>query len=174
MRITLVTLALWAIMASHAGAQAAPSPYTADTARTIKALSDDEVRAYVEGDGLGFARAAELNHYPGPRHALDLAARLDLDHQQLARIRGIFDEMRAAALPLGRHIVDRERDLDRLFAGGAASEEAVRTLTAEIARLQGELRAVHLTAHLRTRAVLTSEQVSRYDGLRGYHGGHGH
>jgi hypothetical protein len=44
----------------------------------------------------------------------------------------------------------------------------VRQLTAEIANLQGHLRALHLTAHVRERALLSAEQVTKYDALRTY------
>jgi hypothetical protein len=41
----------------------------------------------------------------------------------------------------------------------------------EIARLYGELRFIHLAAHLSTRAILTADQVATYDRLRGYSSG---
>jgi hypothetical protein len=51
-------------------------------------------------------------------------------------------------------------------------------LADETARLEGELRAAHLAAHLETRAILTQHQVARYAALRGYagadHGAHAH
>jgi hypothetical protein len=37
-----------------------------------------------------------------------------------------------------------------------------------IAALQGELRAIHLAAHLTTRAILSESQIIRYNELRGY------
>src|SRR4051794_20423334 len=40
---------------------------------SIKALSAEEVSQLERGGGLGHGRAAELNHYPGPGHVLDLA-----------------------------------------------------------------------------------------------------
>ena len=47
-----------------------------------------------------------------------------------------------------------------------------------IGEIQGRLRAVHLAAHLETRAILSPEQVQRYNKLRGYDGtsgsDHGH
>ena len=41
------------------------SPDTGQQARTIKALSDEEIAALRNGEGLGMAKAAELNGYPG-------------------------------------------------------------------------------------------------------------
>lgn len=44
-------------------------PYTGQQARPIKALSDAEIAALRKGEGMGMAKAAELNGYPGPVHA---------------------------------------------------------------------------------------------------------
>src|SRR5436305_987981 len=46
--------------------------------RSIKSLTADEIKAYEEGTGHGMAKAAEQNHYPGPRHVLDLSKELKL------------------------------------------------------------------------------------------------
>jgi len=42
------------------------SPYAGSENREIKALSTDEIASYLQGKGMGFAKAAELNHHPGP------------------------------------------------------------------------------------------------------------
>jgi hypothetical protein len=152
-----------AVKASHAA-----SPYTGQQERAIKALSDDEVADLLAGRGLGMARAGELNHYPGPMHVLEMRDQLALTPQQVAAVQASFERMSAAAKPLGAELVDRERDLDRAFASGAISRERLAASTAAISDLQGKLRAVHLAAHLETRAVLTADQIARYDMLRGY------
>jgi hypothetical protein len=149
-------------------AQAAPSPYAGEQTRTIKALSESDIAQLLNGHGMGLARAAELNSYPGPRHVLDLADDLRLTPGQVADLNRLFDAMKAAALPLGRELIERETELDRLFVARTATAGSVRTLTVEIGRLQGELRAVHLNTHVATVAVLRPEQINRYDELRGY------
>jgi len=55
-----------------------------------------------------------------------------------------------------------------LFGNGKADQTKMRTNINEIARLQGELRVVHLSAHLEIKRVLSAEQVKKYDELRGY------
>lgn len=149
----------------HAVAQ---SPYARSEANEIKALSDEEIQALRQGTGHGMAIPAELNHYPGPRHVLDLATDLGLTGFEISQARAIFDRMHARAVSLGEKIIDRERALDRAFAAGALDEARVHELVGEIGRLRSDLRATHLTAHLETRAILRPEQVSRYDVLRGY------
>lgn len=153
---------------------ASASPYTRLQAREIKALSDTQIAQYRSGEGMGVALAAELNHYPGPRHALEMADSLGLSAEQRAAIGGVRTRMNAEARRLGERIVELERDLDRAFAGGTILEPRLQALTAEIARLQGELRFTHLRAHLAVRSALSADQVRRYDALRGYGAGGEH
>ncbi|HVS02445.1 MAG TPA: periplasmic heavy metal sensor, partial [Thermoanaerobaculia bacterium] len=125
-------------------------------------------RQLENGEGMGLARAAELNSYPGPRHVLELAGELALSVEQRARVEAIHDRMLAAAQRLGAAIIDKERHLDRRFAHHHLDEAALRQLTAAIGALYGELRFAHLRAHLETVEVLHPEQVAADDRLRGY------
>ncbi len=147
---------------------AANSPYVGEETRAVKALSAKDVQEYIEGKGMGLAKAAELNHYPGPRHALDLTDRIGLSSEQQRRIQTIHDQMQTRAMTLGKTIVQKERELDTLFANQSINRERLRVLLREIAGYQGELRFVHLDAHLAMQPVLTAEQIRRYDELRGY------
>ncbi len=82
----ILALALVAVVGSALGQQ---SPYVEYQDRPIKALSAEVVVAYLAGDGMGFALAAELNGYPGPRHVLQLADSLLLDATQHAEVAAI-------------------------------------------------------------------------------------
>jgi Spy/CpxP family protein refolding chaperone len=146
----------------------AMSPYAGQEGFEVRALSADELKAYREGTGMGLAKPAELNHYPGPRHVLDLSGELGLTDPQRAEMKVIFDRMHTAAVALGEQIVAKEKALDQAFASGLIDEEKLRDLTAQIASLQAGLRATHLKAHLETKRVLTAQQVALYDSLRGY------
>ena len=145
-----------------------PSPYAGQEQREIKALSAEEIQGYLSGSGMGLAKAAELHHYPGPRHVLDLAESLQLSAEQRQKTQTIFAAMRTEAVRLGTHLIARERQLDILFAAGTIAEAQVEQLVTEIATIHGQLRAVHLRAHLAQRAILTPDQLHRYDTLRGY------
>ena len=145
----------------------APSPYAGEQTREIKALSESDIDNLRNGRGMGLARPAELNSYPGPRHVLDTAA-LALTPAQTAALTRVFAAMKSAAIPLGEKIIERETALDHLFTGQHATTESVRALTVEIGQLQGELRAVHLNAHVATVAILTPAQIARYNQARGY------
>jgi Spy/CpxP family protein refolding chaperone len=164
-RSFLVVLALSALVFP---ALASEMPYAGQQSRSIKALSDEEVAALRKGEGMGMAKAAELNGYPGPVHVLALAAELGLTDSQRQQMSEVFERMSAAAQPLGVEVITREQTLDQLFATGTATAGSLAAETAAIGELQGRLRAIHLTAHLQTRALLNSEQIARYRKRRGY------
>jgi len=147
---------------------AADMPYAGQQSRPIKALSDDDIAALQNGEGMGMAKAAELNGYPGPKHVLDLARQLQLTDGQWRGVQAIFDRMSAAAKPLGGELIAQEQALDQLFAKGDITPDRLAAATAAIAELEGRLRAVHLSAHLETRALLNPDQIARYEQLRGY------
>lgn len=146
-------------------------PYAGQQDRPIKALSEAEIRGYLNGAGMGYARAAELNHYPGPMHVLELADSLDLSADQIDRTQALFETVKEEARRLGAEVVEKERELDRLFAEAEATDENVGQVLAEIAGLQARLRGAHLQAHIAQRDVLFDKQIARYDELRGYAGG---
>lgn len=145
-----------------------PSPYAGEASNPIQSLSADEINGLMEGKGMGFARAAELNHFPGPRHVLELADALDLSEEQIEQTRQIFETMRDGAVELGARLVDDERALDALFATGEVSASALDALLLKSGETRAKLRGVHLKAHLEMKKVLSHHQVMMYDHLRGY------
>ncbi|MFO7892187.1 MAG: periplasmic heavy metal sensor [Longimicrobiales bacterium] len=157
--------------AQHEG-HAMDSSYAATGSDTVQTLTADEVAALLEGAGMGLARPAEMNGYPGPRHVLDLADSLALTPEQAEQVQAIFRAMHHRAVELGREIIDAEKRLDAAFAGDADAPALQAQVTA-LARLRGELRWTHLRAHLETVEVLTAHQRHSYDRLRGY-GSHPH
>jgi Spy/CpxP family protein refolding chaperone len=144
------------------------SPYADEKSREIKSLSRQDVESYLQGHGMGYAKAAELNHYPGPRHVLDLARELGLTAEQTNQSQAIFDRMQAQAMGFGSQLVQRETELERLFADGSIDSGSLDKLVTDIARLEGRIRFVHLSAHLEQRASLSAQQAMLYDRLRGY------
>jgi Spy/CpxP family protein refolding chaperone len=152
----------------------AASPYAGQQEREIKALSSQDVEAYLAGQGMGFAKAAELNGYAGPKHVLELASELSLTEEQRTRTEVLFASMQSAARSLGRELVDQERNLDQLFASKAVTQQSLRKSLDRIAAVQSRLRATHLRAHLKQAAILTSEQNALYTRLRGYGHAQGH
>ena len=165
---------------SAPAAQTAPAAatYGGEQSREIKSLSMQEMQALLAGRGMGFAKAAELNGYPGPAHVLELDVALALDATQRRRTQTLFEAMEQDAILLGKALVEAERRLDHLFASGAITPQSLASVLAETGDLQARLRGVHLQAHIEQARILTHEQVARYAQLRGYgdqsgSGGHG-
>ncbi len=154
--------------AGHASGSDNTSPYAGQEQRNIKALSNSEINGFLNGEGMGFAKAAELNGYPGPKHVLELKDALGLPQEQVAKVSAVFDRMKADAVRIGHEIVENETSLEASFRQGSVSAESLKGQTAEIERLKGELRYAHLAAHLETKAVMTPEQIAKYNELRGY------
>jgi Spy/CpxP family protein refolding chaperone len=165
---TILAIALLAQLPLYAYAQ--HTQYAGQQTRDIKALSPQEVKQYLAGAGMGFARAAELNRYPGPMHVLELAGRLALTPEQRAATETLMAAHKAEARSIGAKLVDAERALDHLFAAAVADETALADQVRKVAALQGEFRLSHLETHRRMRALLNEAQIHRYAELRGYGG----
>jgi Spy/CpxP family protein refolding chaperone len=159
----MAAIAAFGLAAAHAAA-----PYSGQESRDIKALSPEEVDSLLAGKGMGFAKAAELNGYPGPLHVLELARELGLTDAQRRETQALFAAMQAKAKALGRELVDEERRLDGLFGEKKATPEAIAAVLRRIGELQAKLRASHLEAHLAQARILTPAQNERYSRLRGY------
>ena len=97
-----------------------------------------------------------------------MAERLKITSSQEQAIRQSYDRMHQQAVALGRKLIDLEQHLDRGFASSTMNAATLKRVTSEIATVRGTLRAVHLEAHLETRAILSQEQIEAYDRLRGY------
>jgi Spy/CpxP family protein refolding chaperone len=167
MKPRAIALVSGLLLAAPALAQHA-QPYAGQQSRPIKALSDDAVKQYLDGAGLGYAKAAELNHYPGPMHVLELADKLQLTADQRKRTAALMEQHKAEARKLGKKVVDAEQALDELFRSGRAEQQTLAAQVKAAAAAEGEYRLSHLETHRRMRALLTDEQVARYDRLRGY------
>jgi Spy/CpxP family protein refolding chaperone len=147
---------------------AAPSPYAGEQAREIKSLSASEMQALHQGAGMGYAKAAELNGYPGPMHVLELARPLQLSAGQRQASEQLLAQHKATARRLGNQLVDAERALDTAFASKQIDAARIALLTQQIGNLQASLRAEHLQTHLRQTALLNPQQIASYQSLRGY------
>ena len=154
------------------------SPYATQLTTPVRGLTAEEVDDLLNGRGMGFARMAELNSYPGPRHLLDLQVELALTPEQIVQIEQAFQSMAADAQALGREIVREEQALSDAFAAGTLDSIALKTQVRLLGDYYGQLRNIHLQAHLQVTPLLTAEQVAHYNGLRGYtdavHGVHSH
>jgi Spy/CpxP family protein refolding chaperone len=136
----------------------------------VPGLGIDEIEELRQGHGMGQARVAEVQGYPGPRHVLDAwhAGELALTSEQSAQVQAIMRVMTREAQRLGVLVLDAERGLADAFRSGRIDASTLRADLERITALRSELRLVHLQAHLETRAVLDPDQLARYADLRGH------
>jgi len=149
------------------------SPYAGQESRGIKSLSETEIEGLLAGAGTpfgGMAKLGELNGYPGPKHVLEAVefGEFELTEEQLEKIENLYEEMRSEAIELGTKIIEIEQRLDDSFADKSMTLEVLESEVTKSAELYGQLRFLHLKYHLFMVDILTSEQVEKYNELRGY------
>jgi len=155
-------------LASVSEAENAHQPYKGFEAREITSLSAQDIAALREGSGWGLALPAELNGFPGPVHVLELADELGLSVKQERRISKIFQEMRAEAIAKGALFIEAERSLDKGFKSSSLDPSQLKKLIENAETARADLRFVHLSRHLMTMDLLSTEQINNYAILRGY------
>jgi len=164
MRFIIATATIVLLANSAMGQQ----PYAGLQERSIKTLSEQQIADLNAGRGMGLALAAELNGYPGPIHAIELAEQLQLSSDQVRKLKALFEAMKAETIPIGASLISQERQLNGSFANRTITLASLQSSTKEIGTTQATLRAAHLKYHLTTVDILTPEQVARYNELRGY------
>src|SRR3972149_5532362 len=125
----LITLMVCSLLLS---AQSIPISYASQRVDEVKTLSTDEIQGLLNGEGMGLAKAAELNHYPGPRHVLDLSSELNLSGEQRLKTERIYNAMHERAVHLGKQIIEKEKELDALFSTGSINNKNLEELVRDI------------------------------------------
>ncbi len=151
------------------------SPYAAHQDARTAGLLPEEVEGLTKGSGMAMALPAELNGYPGPRHVLDAAdaGQLSLRPDQREAVQRLYDRMLGEAKAKGQEILQAEAQLALRFRHAHIDEATLRESLERIGRLRADLRFIHLRTHLETKALLTPEQIARYNAARGYDTGSG-
>ena len=112
---TLSLLVLAALLPSVAPAQ--HSPYAGQERRAIKSLTGEQGRELLAGHGMGLAKAAELNGYPGPMHVLEHAEAMALTPAQRDATQALMAGHRERARRVGGQLVEAGRRLDGTHRG---------------------------------------------------------
>ncbi len=147
------------------------SKYIGQEGRIIKSLLPEDIESLQTGTGDAFggmAKLAELNGYPGPRHVLDLTNELKLSDEQRKNITTIYDDMKDKAIELGQKIVNIERIANEQFVNKSITDTQMKQLILKSSEIYGQLQYTHLNTHLRMLDILTPEQITLYNNLRGY------
>lgn len=168
MSMNRFVIAVTAVVLTASSNATPTSPYVGQAQREIKSLSQQEVNDYLAGKGMGLAKAAELNGYPGPSHVLELADQLKLSVEQRTRTEALFKGMQGKAIAAGKALVEEERSLNELFASKSVTPATLKRAVDRVAARQAHVRLVHLETHIAQLRVLSPQQVATYNELRGY------
>jgi len=126
----------------------------------IKALSAEAVQQYLAGAGMGYAKAAELNRFPGPAHVLELADKLGLTAEQHAVVSRLLEVHKAEVRYLGARLVQAERALDALFRSGGVGEYTLAEAVRSAAALAGANTACRISTRIAARARCSASSKS--------------
>jgi hypothetical protein len=144
------------------------SAYADQKTREIKSLSAEDIEELKRGGGWGFAKAAELNGMPGPKHVLGMGKELALSPSQEEDIRSIAERMRKDAIREGGVFLGLEQALEGRFRDGNIAEDELEHRLDLIEQSRARLRFIHLSAHLFVTKMLSPKQIEIYNRLRGY------
>jgi hypothetical protein len=161
----IIAICIAAFTSAHANQLFA---YAGQESHDIKALSQQAIDSILAGKGMGFAKAAALNGYPGPAHVIELADKLEFAPEQLTRTQDFFGRVGFSAKALGAKLIEAARSLELVFRSFTIKPESLRAVVELVAGMQAQVRVAHLQAHLEQTAVLTAAQSSIYSKLRGY------
>ena len=168
MKYQHILLLIAFFMSSVSSVNAEISPYINKQEQTIKALSEERIQQYLNGEGMGFALSAELNQYPGPKHVIELSDQLSLTDTQLVDSNALFSQMNLEAKALGVDLIAEEKKLESLFRTGTITPQQIRKSVTLISGIQSELRSLHLVTHIQQKKILSMHQQQLYQQLRGY------
>ncbi|WP_198662924.1 hypothetical protein [Cohaesibacter intestini] len=165
---TMAASSLPAVASTNKPTHQHTSTYAGQENRAIKSLSEEDIAQLQRGAGWGLAKAAELNGVPGPAHLLEMQKDITLTPEQIAALQRLFDEMNEKARLQGATLIDLERELETHFRSGNITDAILKDSLHRIAEARESLRYIHLSAHLKTPAILTKQQIALYNTLRGY------
>jgi hypothetical protein len=148
------------------------SEYAGLERRVIKSISDDDLKALKKGEegvfGGMLGLSAELNNFPESMRVLKLEKELKLSDEQRKKIQQIADEKQRETVLLGEELIAAEKHLDSHFANDTVSSIELKDLANRSAEIFGRLRYFHLVSHIKTKDVLSQDQINLYNKICGY------
>ncbi|ADY53210.1 hypothetical protein Pedsa_2668 [Pseudopedobacter saltans DSM 12145] len=132
----------------------------------LKFIGDKEYAYYTKGNDPSLVLIAELNNYPSPQKVLDKQKQLNLSTDQKIQIQTIHTEMMRKIKEMGGFLITEQTKLNKLFETNKVNEGSLIYHTNKIGALEGEMRNAYLKAHLRTRGILTAQQLKKYDSIK--------
>jgi len=156
------------VFAQEHTSQSDTAPYASLKSRSIKGLSEADIQELRRGGGWGLALPAELNGKPGPAHLLEHSDEIGLTKTQVVALTEIYEGMLEEAILTGERLIAAEAALSEAFEKDVLLPDVLARLVKVAETARADLRIVHLSRHLATTALLTADQVHKYQVLRGY------
>jgi len=139
---------------------------TDSIASPVKTLSYKQYNAYLNGDDYdNMALVAEINHYASPQSVIELKKQLALTPDELLKVTAINTELIRKKKEMGRFIIKNERVLDSLLRIKQINDGNLVFFGQRTDLYRGELRNAILQAYLKVSAILTAEQLKKYQQL---------
>ena len=158
----------WCLAMSSEAAESVPSPYAGEESRVVKSLSAEDVAELRRGGGWGLARRRSSTACRGRSTCWSSRTRSRSLASRWPRLPRSMNECARRRLRKARISLPPSGHSTTRFATERSRRKAFGKMLAAIASSRARLRFVHLSAHLETPALLTHEQIARYDALRGY------
>lgn len=137
-------------------------PEAAPESPEIKTLFNEEMRYHPTGFGMEHQGGPETPAYLSPKKVLEMWEALDLSADQFGKTKEIYENMVKELKRVGDLLGKKQEALAAMMEAAKPDENELRSLVMEKAALEGELRFIHLRANLKTREVLTPEQIKMF------------
>lgn len=150
--VALLGLALPQVWAQSGG------PHPQASGDPASKLTDICARAF-ERD---ISKVADQSGYPSPAQVLELKERLKLTAEQETKVRSILTAASTESVQQNARLQEAEENLRGVLARPRPDESAVRAATMDAERARSEACLAQLMARLKTRDLLTDEQLRIY------------
>lgn len=132
----------------------------------LKFIGDKEYTFYTRGNDPALVLIAELNNYPSPKVVLEKQKQLGLSATQKTQVQTVQTEMIRKLKEMSNFLIAEQTRLNKLFETNKINEGSLIYHTNKIGALEGEMRNAYLKAYLRTRDILSAQQLKKYRTLK--------
>jgi|GEM_PF-2259633 len=112
-----------------------------------------------------FCRKPAPAIFRSPVHPFPLYKKLGLTKEQEKEIVKFLEEERKAILPLTKKIHEQRKELFRMIKEGRIDQQKKQKIIQEISGLQAQIENIVVDCIVKTRSVMTSEQIEKLKGI---------
>ena len=116
----------------------------------------------------GLIAVADRHQYPFPQKVLQLQKQLALNPRQVIVLTSIDKDLKRKVKEMNGFLITNEDTMDSLFRNHHLNNGRLIFYTNRYGLYQGELRNALLQACLKAEAILTNQQIKKYNQLQGF------